>query len=255
MKRVFFMLCALFCCDFLIAESDAAYTARVSSRIMELEMEDDCFSLWFTDSDTGKPIKDAIVAIKDVGTTKTDKDGLALFPIIDDGEYEFIIKHDDYVITKDTFEVMVGTIFFNKFSIPQKVSYKNIKVILDWGENPKDLDAHLVKKGSYHISYRDKIRSDDGTVWLDRDDTDSWGPETITITELDNTAEYQFYIFNYSKQSEPKGTSLSSSRARVRVYVDNRYYATYSIRENQRGIYWYVFNIKNGQIISSNYVE
>ena len=212
-------------------------------------------SLWITDCDTGEGIEGALVAIENVGSTKSDSDGVAAFPVLEDGTYNFIVQHDKYVLTKDSFEVFGGSIFFNKYSIPKKVEYQCIKIILNWGKNPKDLDIHLIKENEYHISFRNKKRSDDGTVWLDRDDMNGLGPETITITKLDNSAVYQCFVFNWSKQHEPNGLSLSGSGAKIRIYADNKFVGSYMVPEQKRGITWQVFNIQEGKFVNKNYIE
>lgn len=254
MKKKILVVVLFMAAIFLHAENDAVYKARIMHRIAELEM-DGVLSLWITDCDTGKPIEGAFVAIEGVGSTKSDKDGIASFPVTEDGTYNFIIQHENYVMTKDSFDVFGGTIFFCKYSIPKKVSYQCVKVILDWGKTPADLDAHLVKSNAYHISFRDTVRSDDGTVWLDRDDRDSFGPETITITQLDAAAVYRYFVFNWTGRNERNGTGLSQSGARIRVYVDNALKGSWKVPALQRGTTWNVFNIKGGNIVPVNSVE
>ena len=254
MKKIVLIFALIGSLCFAYGETDAVYTARILSRIAEMEMNG-ALSLWITDCDTGEGIEGALVAIENVGSTKSDADGVAAFPILEDGTYNFIIQHDDYVLTKDSFEVFVGSIFFNKYSIPKKVEYQYIKIILDWGKNPKDLDIHLIKENGYHISFRDKKRSDDGTVWLDRDDMDGFGPETITITELDNAAVYRCFVFNWSKQHETSGFSLSQSGTRIRVYADNKFIRTYTVPAQERGVTWQVFGIQEGKFVTAGYIE
>ena len=228
MKKIVLIFALIGSLCFAYGETDAVYTARILSRMAEMEMNG-ALSLWIT--------------------------GVAAFPVLEDGTYNFIVQHDDYVLTKDSFEVFGGSIFFNKYSIPKKVEYQYIKIILDWGKNPKDLDIHLIKENGYHISFRDKKRSDDGTVWLDRDDMDSFGPETITITKLDNTAVYRCFVFNWSKQHETNGFSLSQSGARIRVYADNKFIRTYTVPAQERGVTWQVFGIQEGKFVTAGYIE
>ena len=225
MKKIvlIFVLAGSLC--FAYGETDGVYTARILSRMAEMEMNG-ALSLWITDCDTGEGIEGALVAIENVGSTKSDADGVAAFPVLEDGTYNFIVQHDDYVLTKDSFEVFGGSIFFNRYSIPKK-----------------------------HISFRDKKRSDDGTVWLDRDDMDSFGPETITITKLDNAAVYRCFVFNWSKQHETNGFSLSQSGARIRVYADNKFIRTYTVPEQERGVTWQVFSIQEGKFVTAGYIE
>ncbi len=65
----------------------------------------------------------------------------------------------------------------------------SIRIILDWDKSPNDLDAHLVKDGDYHISYRNKRVADDGAAQLDRDDMNGYGPETITINNVESNSK------------------------------------------------------------------
>ena len=199
MKKKNVMLFIAICCllQFVTAQNNTErediYLARVGQRILELEMEE-ALSLWFTDADTGKPIVGALVAIEKSGSTRTDEDGLAIFPVLNDGEHAFIIQKDGYVTTKDTFNVLLSSVFFNKYSIPKIKPIDHIKIILDWGATPADLDAHLVKDNGYHISYRETRTSLDNTAWLDKDTVNGYGPETITVTQVDKRAAYHFFI-------------------------------------------------------------
>ncbi len=170
--------------------------------------------VWFIDAETGIPIKDANITVDNVGTFKTDKDGLIYFETPRDGDYSFSFQKSGYASLDDTFEVVFGSIFFNRYSIPKILELENVKLVLDWGDRPYDLDLHLVKRGSngYHISYRSKRRLDDGTVWLDRDDMDGYGPETITITENDNAANYLVYVHNYSDGNNPNSSTHKPQR-------------------------------------------
>jgi hypothetical protein len=209
---------------------------------------DDLLSLWFTDADTGQPIADAAVAVEKKGRIETNKDGLAIFPRIEDGEHRFIIQKEGYVTYRASFTVFAGTIFFNKYSIPKLLTVENIKIVLDWDAEPRDIDAHFVKEGRYHISYRNVKKSEDGTAWLDRDDTDGFGPETITVTQLDTTATYQYFVHDYTNRSDGANSRLSASKAVVRVFVNNKFQAVYQIQPGKRGTVWKVFTIMNGKI-------
>jgi hypothetical protein len=228
-------------------EPEGAYQARVSQRIAELELED-ALALWITDTDTGEPVAGALVAIENAGSTRTDQDGLAVFPVLEEGAHSFIVQKEGYIIVKDAFTVFGGSLFFNKFSIPKIMPPKHLKIVLDWGASPGDLDAHVVKENSYHISYRDMKQTADGTAWLDRDDTDRYGPETITIAEADERSRYQFYVHNYSDRNQANNTRLSASKAVVRVYADNRLAQVFHVKPNIPGTIWRVFEITNGTI-------
>ncbi|GHT61069.1 hypothetical protein FACS1894109_19340 [Spirochaetia bacterium] len=234
--------------------TDTMYQSEVTTKIALLQL-DGTAALWFTDADTGRPLADAHVAIDGGGTIVTDIDGLAVFSIPGDGDHNFVFQKNGYVKLTDTFEVVFGSILFNKFSVPSAPPVKQIKIVLDWSASPADLDLHLVKNGAYHISYHDMKKAEDGSAWLDRDDTDGYGPETITISILDNNASYNLYIHDYTNKNNATSTKLSASHATVRIYINNELNKKFVIPENRRGIAWNVCNIINEVIVSVNMVE
>ena len=145
---------------------------------------------------------------------------------------------------------MAGTLFFNRFSVSPKLPLGSVRIVLDWGENPKDLDAHFVKEGGYHISYRNMKVSADGIAKLDRDDIDSYGPETITAKKINRSAKYYFYVHDFTNKSDYLNRGLSKSKASVKVYVgDNELLHIFKVPNDLAGNEWRVFEIKNGQII------
>ncbi|MBK6681726.1 MAG: hypothetical protein IPG53_17880 [Ignavibacteriales bacterium] len=101
-------------------------------------------------------------------------------------------------------EVMAGTIIRNRYSISPKMPLGYLRVVLDWGDSPRDLDAHLVKTNGYHISYRNMMVSADGVAKLDRDDLDGQGPETITATSIDKNGEYLFLFTTTAIRTHPQ---------------------------------------------------
>jgi uncharacterized protein YfaP (DUF2135 family) len=233
--------------------SDRLYQSRVASRIAFMAMSDEA-ALWFTDADTGLPLEGARVVI-DGAVIISDKDGLAVFDVPDDGKYMFSVEKQNYIFLEDTFTVMLGQIIFNKYSIPPASQIKQIKIVLDWAAEPPDLDIHVVKKNQYHISYRDMVKTSDGTAWLDRDDTTGYGPETVTITEVDNRAAYHIYVHNYSNRSQTNNKRLASSYATIRIYSDNKLAARYSVTPGNTGTIWYAADIINGNIKEINRYE
>ena len=124
---------------------------------------------------------------------------------------------------------------------------RQVRIVLDWANRPRDLDAHLIKKGDYHISYRHTTTAQDGAAQLDRDDTNGNGPETITINEMSVTDSYIYKVHDYSNRSRRRSKKLANqSRATVRVYGDNQLVHTFRINANSDGTEWTVFRIENG---------
>ena len=180
--------------------------------------------------------------------------GKVLIDVPEDGTYALSFSKEGFISAIYPFEVIVGTLFSNRFSVCPVIEMGAIRVVLDWGRNPKDLDAHLIKEGDYHISYQDMHDSRDGTAKLDRDDLKGFGPETITVKNIDEGASYTYFVKNFSDRSSPRSKTLSKSGASVRVYGDNQLLKSYSIAPNQKGTTWVVFTIEGGKIRDVNEV-
>jgi uncharacterized protein YfaP (DUF2135 family) len=97
--------------------------------------------------------------------------------------------------------------------------------------------------------------SDDGSASLDRDDKNGYGPETITVKNIDEKAEYTFFVKDYSNKNDKKSTALSKSKAMVKVYSDGELVNIWQLGEKQNGNAWVVFNILNGQIVPTDTVK
>ncbi len=128
----------------------------------------------------------------------------------------------------------------------------SMRVVLTWGATPYDLDSHIVYPGN-HIYYAHK-EGNKGN--LDVDDTDSYGPETITLTERQNGQSYVYAIHNFSDRMSPQSTSLASSGAKVFVYVGETLVRTYYVPTQQAGNLWTVFKVTPaGEFVDINRVE
>lgn len=129
------------------------------------------------------------------------------------------------------------------------------RMVLTWGQNPKDLDSHLVgttsSGGSFHVYYpSSNMEAYDGDTLvanLDIDDTSSYGPETITLTPT-TTGTYKYYVHRFA------GTgSISTSGAQVKLYKGNTLIGIYNAPTDQgTGDYWTVFEITNGTVKNVN---
>lgn len=118
-----------------------------------------------------------------------------------------------------------------------------LRIVLEWGINPRDLDSHLIGPTSigrsFEIYYGNKRYEEKGTLVadLDLDDTTSYGPETTTIYKPIEGI-YTFYVYHFAGSG-----SLSTSGASVKVYTgDNNEPAyVFNVPANQAGYYWTVF--------------
>ena len=208
----------------------------------------DVLTLRFFDAITGKPISKANVEIGDIATDVTDFEGKIKFKIPEDGNYLINFSHPKYVPSIFKLEVIVNTIFNNRFSVSPSMPIGFLRVVLDWGNSPSDLDAHMVKSNDYHISFRNMRVNRDNTALLDRDDLDGYGPETITVKNINQSSQYNYFVHNYSNQNSTASKELSKSKARILIFGDNKLLNQIEIGKDLKGKYWNVFKILNGNI-------
>jgi len=101
---------------------------------------------------------------------------------------------------------------------------KNLRVVLKWGEHPNDLDLHCVASKPVPINSEGEERdhmyfavletcSADGEMRLDKDDTNGYGHETLTLDKLRPEVSYWFGVQHYSGEG-----NLASSDATLEVY-------------------------------------
>ena len=229
---------------------------KMRDQLNDVEAEEQgLLTLRFFNAVDGQPVPDATIDIQDFKTFITDKEGKIRFHKKPDGVYPFSFKKDGFVTENNKFEIIAQTIFRNRFVVSPVIEMGAIRIVLDWDKKPDDLDAHFIKEGEYHISYRDKIISDDGNARLDRDDRDGYGPETITVKDIDENAEYTFYVKDYSNKDSKNSKALSKSKAMVKIYGDGKLLNIWQLNEKQKGNAWMVFTIQNGIIIPADEVK
>jgi len=168
------------------------------------------------------------------------------------GSYTVSMKADGYKATSATLVIVGNQTKKKDLTLSPILADNSMRIILNWGQNPRDLDSHLVKKinGSqkYHIYYRSHNigRGQSPTIegdQLDHDDRYSYGPETVTIQNVDANAVYTYYVHHYFGSS-----SLKNSSAKVEVNYGNQNILPFNV-PNEDGRYWKVFEIVNGEVI------
>lgn len=130
------------------------------------------------------------------------------------------------------------------------------RIVLTWGMDPEDLDSHLVAQTSnndgIHVFYHDK-NPYPYYANLDVDDTDSEGPETITITNFDGLSNIRYAVHDYTNREKTSSDWLSNSGAIVRLYKGNQLLRTFNVPTGYNGTEWDVFSLdSNGRITSIN---
>lgn len=131
------------------------------------------------------------------------------------------------------------------------------RIVLTWGEYPKDLDSHLTGPGTNgrrsHVYYSNKTYSQNGEKYadLDYDDTTSYGPETTTIYKQIEGV-YRFSVHDYTNRKKSDSKELSLSGAEVRIYRGNDLIAVFAVPSDRTGTVWTVFEMEGDRIIPIN---
>lgn len=156
------------------------------------------------------------------------------------------------IIKKDNYSSLVVKCPCNELTYALSPVMKNLdgmRIVLNWGKYPEDLDSHLSFQGN-HIYFQNKKGALSN---LDVDDTDSYGPETITIDNKKFGVEYHYFVHDYSNREDLDSYKLSGSQAKVFVYVGQSLVKTYYVPTDKKGNVWNLFKInKNGEIVDIN---
>ncbi len=205
----------------------------------------------------GEPLSGAKVMatdyLRDSNLSTTDETGFFVFDA-NIGEYKISVSKEGFIGTS-------AMIRMGADETPREIIFalspeiKEFRIVLTWGSRPRDLDAHLSGPdpdgGNFHIWYRNK-RLIGGRDFLDRDDTDRYGPETITIYKP-AVGEYYYSVYDYTNRKKKNSKHLSRSNALVNVYGQNKLLATFEVPVDQKGNCWHVFKIdETHQIIPIN---
>lgn len=122
---------------------------------------------------------------------------------------------------------------------PVMTNLDGMRVVLNWGAQPQDLDSHMVFPNN-HVYFIGKRGAD---AILDVDDTNGYGPETITIERKHEGERYVYAVHNYSDGSNKNSDRLSKSGAKVFVYVGQTLIKTYYVPTRGTGNLWTVFAV------------
>lgn len=170
-------------------------------------------------------------------TGRTDAQGRVTLDssFADDPESLVIVKKDGYsnLVAKCPCTGMTYAIS------PVMKDLDGLRIVLSWGENPEDLDSHIAYPGN-HIYFAEKEGTD---ADLDVDDTDSYGPETITLHKKRYGETYVYAVHDFTNRDNPSSKALAGSQAKVFVYVGQSLVRTYYVPKEQRGNLWKVFRI------------
>ena len=213
------------------------------------------------DAVNGEPLESALIIIKNrdsketVGRAVADTQGK--FNVsVDYGPYVIYIGKKDYISARFVADVYQDFPSAIHAVLTKIIPPRDYRIILTWDRYPVDVDAHL--RGphpgheDFHI-YWNRRTMVKGKKYLDRDDTSSFGPETITIHGLD-PGIYRYTVHNYSGRNLTSGDALSRGNIVVRIYNGDQLLKEYKMPPGTPGNYWKVFEIdgETGEIIDVN---
>jgi len=141
------------------------------------------------------------------------------------GEHIITVEHDDYqsrfinnVIVNSNQTTNSGDITINPLGYSGS---DRVRFVLTWGQNPSDLDIHLWYvdgTNDEHFYYGHQGNEDIFPyVELDVDDVSSYGPETMTVSQLTPNSTYIVAVHEYSSSSY-----LPTSGAAIDVFSDTQ---------------------------------
>lgn len=175
------------------------------------------------------------------------------------GNYTLTASKDGYSDTSYNIVVYPGTTDENPTineTMSPAMSDGDYRVTLTWGATPSDLDSHLVADtdtgSDIHVYFRD-MHPYPQYANLDVDDTTSYGPETITITNFDGLSNIRYAVHDYTNRGSTSSTALSYSGAVVRLFKGNQLLRTFQVPTGYGGTEWDVFELdSNGRITTIN---
>jgi hypothetical protein len=250
MKKLLIVMFGLCLCAGLFAQDgDRAEDLRIQRRLMDYKTEG-LIPLRFANAVDGTPVGGARVAIEGIGMFETDREGIITFPECEDGWFTLEFSKEGFISTEISFEIKLNNVFTNRFSVSPELE-RGLRVVLDWGERPEDLDLHFEKQGGYHIAFWNTHTAEDGSAFLDRDDMNSYGPETITAERIDREAVYDIYVTDYTNRNREGSRALSQSGAVVRIYRGDRLAEAFTVPPDRPGTTWRVCRIRGEEITIS----
>ena len=213
-----------------------------------------------SDAQTGGPVSSVAIKVRKdwgnktgevVGNYTSNSSGEYRIEDLPLGNYTIECIKENYVTGYlNIFVTQSGNYQQNVVLNPKSVENDNseLRVVLTWGENPSDIDSHLVglspTNQKFHVFYAEPEYYENGELIcdLDVDDTTSYGPETITLYKVNPDQTYSFYLHDYSNKYKENSTALSNSSATLTIYVKGVYKKTIYISTNKVGTQWHAFD-------------
>lgn len=190
----------------------------------------------------------------------TDSSGFYSVTNLPAGNYTASISKAGFISTSFTLTIIGGQDNPEQNStITPELGGDEVRIVLTWGEEPVDLDSHITgplenSTSRFHVYYGAKgSQTASPYAQLDVDDTTSFGPETITVYQM-QSGVYRYMVHDYTNKSRNPSTYLASSGAKAVIYQGNAKIAEFNV-PNQPGTIWTVFELEGSQVRPINTMD
>jgi len=152
----------------------------------------------------------------------------------------------------DGLEVFESTETRHDISLSPRLTDAQMRFVLSWGASPSDLDSHLRTPYGTKIYYGNRgSATAPPYALLDVDDTNGYGPETVTIYQF-REGTYHYFIYNYSGSP-----AITTSNAVVKIYAADGTTRSVDVPTSGTGRYWYVATVdgSTGRVTIINRIQ
>ncbi len=183
-----------------------------------------------------------------VGDREESGEGTVLFSRLPPGSYQVTAEASDFCEAEREATVERGQRRELLIPLPPAlVRGERVRAILDWGENPRDLDAHVMLSDSSvpltksHVYFGQKTGEvQGGGSWadLDVDWLHSESFETITIYDRADGV-YQYFVHNYSGDG-----TIGGAEATVEIFTAGCRRERVTVDRDCDPRWWYVADLR-----------
>jgi len=154
---------------------------------------------------------------------KTDNQGVARIMVTTAGMYTITVTNTGYIVSTGRAWVGqdYGSLTRTTITTSQVLPAGSVRMIMNWNENPLDMDLHAFQVNTNDKTDTCNIYYDNRTgcqgVGLDLDNTQGGlnGAETITFSSISTNSHYTYLVF--VDDFTNKGSSLQESEAKLTV--------------------------------------
>jgi hypothetical protein len=208
----------------------------------------------------GSVLSGATVMVDNARSNTTNAEGNAVFTGLPAGVVDINATSADYNPSSRNKTLVCGDNQVAFSLSPSRVedgglAANEVRVILNWGEEPVDLDAHLTGPqpglaasdinvtDRFHIYWWEQSSSD-GVAVLDVDDVTSFGPETVTISPPAGASHLRPGIYRYSVYHyEGSGTLADNATVNLLIGSSSRTFTPPAGQLGGPGDVWTVFEL------------